>query len=90
MLLEHDRSACTISILQEAFIDSTLVQFNLTDSTTISTPLTPRTQLSAAECPTLKDELAEVSMHPYRELVGALAWLALGTCGERGRRGFTE
>jgi hypothetical protein len=38
MLLECDCSAHTISILQEAFIDSTLVRSNLTDSTTVSMP----------------------------------------------------
>jgi hypothetical protein len=76
MLLERECSARTMSILQEAFIDST----------TILTPLAPGTQLSAADCPTSKDKLAEVSMRPYRELVEALAWLALGGEQEEKRK----
>ena len=79
MLLEHDRSACTIAISQEAFIDSILVCFNLTNATTISMPLAPRTQLSTVDCPTSEDEIAEMATHPYRELIGALSWLTLGT-----------
>jgi len=78
MLLERDRAARTVSISQEAFIDSILARFNLTDATTVSTPLTPGTHLSAADCPTAKEELEEMGTRPYRELVGALAWLALG------------
>jgi hypothetical protein len=31
------------------------------------------------DCSTSKDEIVEMSTRPYRELVEALAWLALGT-----------
>jgi len=79
MLLERDRPARTISISQEAFIDSILTRFNLTDATAVATPLTPGTHLSTTDCPTSKDEIEEMADRPYRELVGALAWLALGT-----------
>jgi hypothetical protein len=77
--MERDRPARTISISQEAFIDSILARFNLVDTSTVSTPLAPGTQLSTADCPTEEDEKQEMSTRPYRELVGALAWLALGT-----------
>ena len=79
MLLERDRPARTISISQEAFIDSTLTRFNLTDAATVATPLTPGTPLSAGDCPTSKDEIEEMEDRPYRELIGALAWLIPGT-----------
>ena len=79
MLLEHDRPARTISKSKEAFIDSIIVRFNLTDATTIATPLAPGTHLSAVDCPTLMDNFGEMANQPYRELVGALVWLALGT-----------
>ena len=42
MLLERDRSARTISISQEAFIDSILARFNLTDATTCRDAPHPR------------------------------------------------
>ena len=78
MLLERDCPARTISISQEAFIDSLPTRFNPTDATTVATPLTPGTHLSA-DCPSSKDEIEEVADRPYRELVGALAWLTLVT-----------
>ena len=78
MLLERDRPARTISIFQEAFIYSVLARFNLTDATPVATPLTPGTHLSADDGPTLKDEI-EVADRPYKEVVEALTWLALGT-----------
>ena len=44
----------------------------------VAMPLTPGTPLST-DCPTSKDGIEEMANRPYRELVGALAWLALGT-----------
>ena len=79
MLVERDRSARMISISQEAFINSVLACFNLTDATPLSTPLTPGTQLTNADCPQTQEEKDEMANRPYRELVGALSWLALGT-----------
>ena len=77
--MDRDRPARTISISQEAFIDSALARFNLTEAATVATPLTPGTQLSTADCPTSEDKKKEMSNCPYRELVGVLAWLMLGT-----------
>ena len=37
------------------------------------------THLSADDCPTSKDEIEERANRPYMELVGAIAWLTLGT-----------
>ena len=71
--------ARTISISQEASIDSIITRFNLTDATTVATPLTPGTYLSAGDCPTSKDEIEEMANRPYRGFVGALSWLTLGT-----------
>ena len=79
MLMERDRPARSISVSQEAFIDSVLTCFNLTDAATVSTPLAPGAHLSATDCPTTNDEKKEMGNRPYRELVGALSWLALGT-----------
>ena len=62
MLLEHDRSTRTISISREAFIDSILARFDLADATPVITPLAPGTRLSAADCPTSQDEMAEMGL----------------------------
>jgi hypothetical protein len=79
MLLERNRPDRTISISQEAFIKSILARFNLIDASTVTTPFAPGSHLSATDCPTNNDEIREMGMRPYRELVGALSWLALGT-----------
>jgi hypothetical protein len=79
MLIKHDCAAQTISISQEVFINSILARFNLADATSITTPLIPGTQLSSADCPTSQNDKDEMGTCPYRELVGALAWLTLGT-----------
>jgi transposase InsO family protein len=79
MLIERDRAAHTISISQEAFINTILTRFNLTEATSLSTPLAPGTQLTKDDCPTSQEEKDDMATRPYRELVGALAWLALGT-----------
>ena len=60
-------------------LDSIIARFNFTDATAVATPITPGTQLSAVECPTLKAKIEEMVNQSYRELLGALAWIALGT-----------
>jgi len=79
MPLERGRSARTIAISQEVFTDSILTRFNLIDATTVTTPLLLGSHLSVADCTTSQDEIEEMATRPYRELVGPLARLALGT-----------
>ena len=79
MLIERDRAARAVYLSQEAFINSLLTRFSLTDAAPLTTPLAPGTHLSVADCPTSQEEKAHMATRPYRELVGALAWLALGT-----------
>jgi hypothetical protein len=79
MKVERNRPARTISISQEAFIDSILARFGLVDATPITTPLTPGTRLSSADCPSTDQQRNDMLGKPYRELVGALQWLALAT-----------
>jgi len=55
------------------------LHFNLTDAITVATPLTPGTPPSTTDCPTSKDEIEEMVNWSCMELVGALAWLVLGT-----------
>ena len=71
--------AHTISLLQEAFINLVLAHYQLTNAAPVSTLFPPNVQLSAADCPTSEDEVREMKTYPYRELVGALVWLVLGT-----------
>jgi hypothetical protein len=78
--LQRDHSARTISISQEAFINSILTCFNFADATTVTTPLAPGIHLSAAESPTFQDEIAEMATCSYREPVGARTSLSPSGC----------
>ena len=72
-------SARMIAISQEVFIDSILARFNRVDAIAVTMPFAPRSHISVADCPTSQDEIEDMATRPYREPVGALAWLALGT-----------
>lgn len=74
ILLERDRSAYTISISQEAFVELILARFNLTAAPV----MTPRTDYSV-DYPMSEEEIEEMRMQPYREIVGAPVWHAFGT-----------
>jgi len=75
MLVECDCATRTISISQEALINSTLAHLILADATPVQTPLAPG---YAADFPTSQDEKEEMVTRPCGD-VCALAWLALGT-----------
>ena len=79
MLLECDHAARMILISQDAFINSVLAWFHLTDTSPLSMAFVPSTHLLEADCPATQEEKDKMSTWPYRELVGALAWLTLGT-----------
>jgi len=78
--VKRDQTARTISMSQEAFIDSIPTHFNLADAAPMVTPLMLGNQLTKADCPTAQADKDEMAGIPYRQLVGALSWLALGTC----------
>ena len=68
-----------LSISQEAYINSIVCWFNLEDAKPLSTPINSNTHLLKDDCPiTIKDK-QEMKNMPYREIVGALNWLALGS-----------
>lgn len=80
MMLEHDQPACTISISQEAFIDTLLQRFGLINANPITTPLLPGLCLSSSDSLAPDQQCAEMASKPHHKLIGALQWLALGTC----------
>ena len=77
--IERDKSAGTISISQEAYIDKILSRFNLQDAKTHATPLDPTTKLSKDQCPTTDAEKKIMEKIPYRQAIGLLMWAAVAT-----------
>ena len=60
-------------------INMVLTCFSLVDAAPVSTPLTAGSFLSMSDCVATQEEKDDMVGKPYRELVGALSWLALGS-----------
>jgi hypothetical protein len=75
----HDHASRMIYVSQSAFIDSALAHFQLTNTHPVMMPLVHSARLSLNDCPSSNEEKLEMAGRPYRELVGVLSWLALGT-----------
>jgi Reverse transcriptase (RNA-dependent DNA polymerase) len=79
LAITRDRSKRALSISQEAYINSVIRRFNLEDSKPLSTPIDSNTRLLKDDCPTSAEDKQEIKDMPYRELIGALNWLAVGS-----------
>jgi hypothetical protein len=79
LAITRDRAARTLSLSQHAYIDTLLRRFNLEDCKPLAQPLDPHVQFSTDQCPTTIEEKAAMQVVPYREAVGALNWVAVGT-----------
>jgi hypothetical protein len=80
MMCIHDRVNGTMSVSHEAYIDNMLERFNMSDCHPVSTPSAPGTKLpKLAESDPVD---AEAALFPYRQVVGALLWLARCTFPE--------
>ena len=77
--VERDRANKTISISQSAYITRILNRFRHEDCAPASTPLPPGTKLSDINSPDNDTEKLEMSNLPYRELLGSLMYLYIGT-----------
>lgn len=71
--LEFTRNKDGITITQKAYIKDVLEKFGILNCNSVSTPMDPSVDLSKAETTSKKKDL------PYRELVGALMYLFIGT-----------
>ena len=77
--VERDRASKTISISQSAYIARVLKRFRHEDCNPASTPLPPGTKLSDLSSPENEAEKLEMSKLPFRELLGSLMYLYIGT-----------
>ena len=77
--IERDRAARTLALSQTALIDRVVSQFGLTDAHPVAIPFESGHYLLKDPSPRSDDEHATMSRTPYRELVGSLMYLAIGT-----------
>ncbi|KAJ3474391.1 hypothetical protein NLI96_g12482 [Meripilus lineatus] len=77
--ITRDRPARTIHLSQRAYLTDIISRFNLTDSYPLSIPIPPGTILSIEQSPQTAEEIQDMKMVPYRELIGALMYASIGT-----------
>ena len=75
--LVKNQEEATISINHSQYIGAILRWFGMEDCNPAQTPLDSNVILSVYDCPQTDDEKAEMQNVPYRELIGALMWLAV-------------
>ncbi|GBN59582.1 Retrovirus-related Pol polyprotein from transposon TNT 1-94 [Araneus ventricosus] len=68
-----------ITMSQSKYIENVLEKFNMQDAKTVKTPLDPSVKLTKEMCPKTEAEKAEMSLYPYRSLIGSLMYLAICT-----------
>ena len=73
-----DRTLETITINQHKYLDTIISKFDPADLKMSNTPADFKLVLSKAHCPTYQETTTMRSV-PYREAVGSLLWLSLGT-----------
>lgn len=80
--IERDRSKRLLSISQRQYIVDILERFELSNLSEVSTPLPEGHKLSKSMAPKDAEEIAAMQDIPYRQLVGALMYLAVATCSD--------
>ena len=79
LAITRDRTKRTLSMSQEAYINSIVRRFNLEDAKPLSTPIDANTRLLKDDCPMSTEGKQDMKNVPYREAIGALNWLAVGS-----------
>lgn len=86
--VKHEESTGTSYLTQFQYAKKAVEKFFGTDLNPSDTPFDPNVILSKSMSPTTVKERAEVSKLPYREAVGTLLWLSLGTRPDISYKGF--
>ena len=77
--IERDRAKHSLSLSQHQYIIDVLERFGLENCSTVSTPLPEGHKLSKDMGPKTQEEIDLMRDTPYRQLIGALMYLAVAT-----------
>ena len=77
--LNRDLAKKTISLSQLPYIESIVTRFNFDDLKPSSIPIDPCQPLGRSQCPSSLADIAQMKNVPYREAVGALMYVSMGT-----------
>ena len=74
-----NRKLRMISFSQHAYIQKIIEKFGLQDAHPLSMPLDPHHKLSQSQSPSTAHQFNNMHNVPYREAIGSLMYVALGT-----------
>jgi hypothetical protein len=77
--IDRDRERRTISFSQGAYIQKIVEHFGMEDAAPLSIPIAPGHNLSKSQSPSTPDEIEDMRRVPYREAVGSLMYVVVGT-----------
>lgn len=77
--IDYDDANGTIRLSQRAYCERLLERFDMSDCRPRSTPLPAGITLNVDDCPSTEEERREMENTPYREALGSLMWLQVGT-----------
>jgi hypothetical protein len=77
--VQHDHVRRVISLGQLFYIDSILQRYGFENLRPLSMPMDPHVHLTSAQSPQTQEEFAAMRDVPYREAVGSLMYVSLGT-----------
>jgi hypothetical protein len=72
--IKRDRQARTISINQQAYIESMVEKFRLTSAKQVATPMEANAQFSKLQSPSSLSQVARMKGVPYSEAIGSALW----------------
>jgi hypothetical protein len=72
--IRRDRKTRTISINQQAYIESMVEKFRLTGARQVSTPMEMNAQFTKEQCPSTINQVAKMKGVPYSEAIGSVLW----------------
>jgi hypothetical protein len=77
--VERDRQARTITLSQQAYVETVLQRFHMQDAKPEYVPMKPGTILSTDQSPSSQTELEDMKDIPYQRAIGSLMYAAVST-----------
>ena len=75
----RDRSRRLIGLSQSTYLDKILKKFKMDKSKKGFLPVLQGTRLSTAQCPTMAEDIEEMSVIPYASAIGSIMYAMLCT-----------
>jgi len=77
--IKREGQTGSMFLSQKKYVQELLKKFSMDNAKTVSTPLEPNMKITKEMCPKTNAEYSQMKNRPYRELVGALNYLANAT-----------